>query len=255
MTSFIGRVYKITSNETADIYVGSTVQKLYQRFSNHKLDYTKYTQGKFAKYMTSYCILKYSDAKIELLEERGFEYKNDMLKLEGEYIRAIEGCINKQVAGRTEKEYKDTYKDQYKQYNKEYNETHKDRISQQHKEYYQANKDEIKQHVKQYKENHEYELKIKNKEYNNKHKEEIKQYKKGYRELNKDKIAEVLKEYYNKNQERLKEQKNAKITCEICGTMYSHSNKNKHIKAKTHQLALERKKEPEAEPEASLNKT
>ena len=59
-----GKIYKITSFQTDDIYIGSTCNPyLSTRFSKHKNNYKSYLNGDF-NYISSFEIMKYPDAKI-----------------------------------------------------------------------------------------------------------------------------------------------------------------------------------------------
>jgi hypothetical protein len=44
--SFIGKIYKITSSKTDDVYIGSTIQTLNDRFIKHKSNYKLYQNKK-----------------------------------------------------------------------------------------------------------------------------------------------------------------------------------------------------------------
>ena len=144
MTSFVGRVYKITSSQTTDVYIGSTVQCLIERLCHHKTNHSNYVQGNY-HYVTSFKILKYPDAKIELLYEGNFDTRQDLSKMEGCYIRSVDNCINKCVAGRSKKEYAEDRKDHLRIKNKEYRDNHKDELNIKSREYYMNHKDELKQ--------------------------------------------------------------------------------------------------------------
>ena len=58
-----GRIYKITSSETDDVYVGSTTKTLRERLSQHKSNYKQYIKNKY-RYVKSFDILKFVDVKI-----------------------------------------------------------------------------------------------------------------------------------------------------------------------------------------------
>ena len=105
MAGLIGRIYKITSNETDYIYIGSTTQDLKRRFTEHKSDY------KYNYYVSSSEICKYADAKIELIHEGLFIDRKDMEKFEGETIRTTSNAINKQIPGTTRQEQLQKYRD------------------------------------------------------------------------------------------------------------------------------------------------
>jgi hypothetical protein len=89
-----GKNYTIRSHQTTDIYIGSTTQSLAKRFGCHKSSYKSFESKKSKKYCTSYILMKYDDAYIELLENYPCESKELLLKREGEFIRAMD-CVNK----------------------------------------------------------------------------------------------------------------------------------------------------------------
>ena len=99
-----GKIYIIKSLETEKVYIGSTCLSLNDRFSMHKSKYKKYTNGK-GNYLTSFNILKFEDAYIELLENIQDITHQDLLQKEGDYIRKNKSCVNKNIAGRTHKQY------------------------------------------------------------------------------------------------------------------------------------------------------
>lgn len=88
------KIYAIRSHQTEQIYIGSTTQPLYKRFSKHK-----------TMYCSSKEIMKFEDCYIELLQEFPCANKMQLNRREGELIRSMD-CINKNMAGRTRAEYK-----------------------------------------------------------------------------------------------------------------------------------------------------
>jgi len=106
----IGRIYCIRSHQTSKCYIGSTKQILCKRFTNHKTDYKSFLSGKRHDSITSFEILKYDDAYIELIEETEFESKSHMEKREGQLIREMD-CVNKLIAGRTNAEWREDNKE------------------------------------------------------------------------------------------------------------------------------------------------
>ena len=108
-TTIIGRIYKLTSSETYDVYIGSSVQTLDKRLTYHKHDYRRYLKG-VQHYITSYEIVKYVDATIELIHEGEFANIKEMHKMEGEYIQKTENCVNRIIPGRTKKNIMKTTK-------------------------------------------------------------------------------------------------------------------------------------------------
>ena len=119
-----GKIYSIRSHQTDLIYIGSTCEtRLSARLSKHKWNYKAYL--KEGRYYTSFEILKYADAYIELIEEVKEKTKDELQRLEGEHIRNNNYCVNKNIAGRTRKERDEVNKDkllaqQKEQKNKKY---------------------------------------------------------------------------------------------------------------------------------------
>ena len=122
-----GKIYTIRSHQTPLIYIGGTCTALRKRMHKHRSMYRMYLKGS-KKYISSFEILKYDDAYIELLELCPCNMKIELDRREGQLIRSHD-CVNKIIPGRTRKEY---YQD------------NKDRI----KQYYQDNKDRIKEYQK-----------------------------------------------------------------------------------------------------------
>jgi len=104
----LGRIYKITSSQTDACYIGSTMKTLTRRLSNHKSHYSEYLKGNYA-YMTSFDVLRYGDANIELVVEGLFPNKRDMERMEGHYIDNTPNAVNKKGAGMTRAEINRKY--------------------------------------------------------------------------------------------------------------------------------------------------
>ena len=139
-------IYSIRSPHTENYYIGSTTQILCKRFGDHKTKYKGYLKGTGC-FITSFKILKLGDAYIELLEEVNCENRNQLEKREGELIREHKNnCVNKSIAGRTQKEYKIDNIDKTKQYGID----NKDKIKQQSKQYRIDNKELISDKKQQY---------------------------------------------------------------------------------------------------------
>jgi hypothetical protein len=102
-----GYIYKIFSFQTDDIYIGSTIVKLSVRMSKHRSDY---------KCKRNYCsafeLVKYPDAKIELLEIVEYTELVELKAIEGTWQRKL-ACVNRQIAYRTPEE-KIEYRKKYK---------------------------------------------------------------------------------------------------------------------------------------------
>jgi len=149
------KIYTIRhKNDGSLIYVGSTAQALYQRWSMHKEAYLnlKY-QTPFYKKMREYDI---NDWYIVLHEDIECENKEQLLKREGEVIREI-GTLNKGIAGgsdteynkQTRKELYEKYKDRNKETQKKYYEKNKEKYKEYQEEYREINKEKIQEHYKE----------------------------------------------------------------------------------------------------------
>ena len=164
------KVYKIWSTQGDKIYVGSTTkQYLSQRMEKHRADYKQFKNGK-CNFITSFKIFDeygIENCFIELLETKDCKSKDELLQLEGKHIREL-NCVNRCIAGRTIKEWREDNKESIKQWrveNKEY-------LDEYYKKYYENNKETVKQHY------------LDNKEH-------ILEQKKQYREINKEKLKET----------------------------------------------------------------
>tara|TARA_R110001606_G_scaffold77599_1_gene179257 strand:- start:158 stop:808 length:651 start_codon:yes stop_codon:yes gene_type:complete len=203
-------IYKLWSPEGDDIYIGSTTQTLAQRKAKHKSEYDR------GGNLTSKVLFeKYTDVRIELIEECPCDKKCKLIAREGHYIRTTD-CVNKVVPGRTSQEYKEDNREHIKEKHKEYCENNKEKIKEQCKEYHENNKEKIKEYKKEYRENN---------------KEHIKEKHKEWRENNK----EYGKEWRENNKEHIRQHASEKITCE-CGCeirrdkLAQHKRTQKHTK-------------------------
>ena len=78
-------IYKLTSSQTDQVYVGKTKQKLYDRFSKHKNKYNYWLNDK-GQFKSSFFLIEYDDCKIELIEET----KNSLREIY--WIRKLDSC-------------------------------------------------------------------------------------------------------------------------------------------------------------------
>ena len=129
-----GKIYKLTSSQTDKVYIGSTIKSLNDRFSGHKYHYKSWLKSQVNK-ITSCDLLQYTDVKIELIKEFPCESRKELEKEEGKMI-LDNNCVNKEIAGRTRKEYRDDNKDKIKIQMKEYRAVNKNKINEQSKKKY-----------------------------------------------------------------------------------------------------------------------
>ena len=124
-----GQIYTIRSHLTDAVYVGSTIQPLCKRFSEHKRHYRMYKEGNMG-YITSFDIfdIDLEGAFIELYEIYPCESKAELNRREGQVIRGMD-CVNKRVAGRTKAEWYQQNKQIHLDRVKEYQKNNKHKIS------------------------------------------------------------------------------------------------------------------------------
>jgi len=126
-----GKIYRIVSDKTDEVYIGSTVETLERRFSIHK------SYFKIGRYCSSAEILKHGDARIELIKDFPCNSERELAKEEDKYILDCCKVVNCNRASRTVAEY--------------YQENRAE-IAAQQKRYYEANRAERLEKFKQYRE-------------------------------------------------------------------------------------------------------
>jgi len=86
--------------------------------AGHRADEKRYLSGKGA-WCSSFEILAFGDAYIELVRVVEFTVKAELHAVEGELIRNNE-CVNKRQEGRTDAQYRADHVEEKKAYNAEY---------------------------------------------------------------------------------------------------------------------------------------
>ena len=106
----LGKIYKLVSNNTKDIYIGSTCYKhLSKRLGNHRYDRKLYLEGKRKYDLSASHILKYDDCQIVLIEDYPCDTKEQLLKRERYWIETLD-CVNKYIPYRkNRKEIRDSW--------------------------------------------------------------------------------------------------------------------------------------------------
>jgi len=161
------KIYCIRSPNTEMVYIGSTVQKLCKRMTEHRR-YYKCWKTENKKFCYSCKVLEFGDAYIELIEDYPCDNIEQQRAREGFYIRKnIKDGFNcgQHIAGRSKHEYYlDNRKKQIlgnkkyvenngekrKQYLKKYREKNKEKLKEKHKKYREDNKEKIKERYKKW---------------------------------------------------------------------------------------------------------
>jgi hypothetical protein len=125
------KIYKIVSMNNPDmVYYGSTCQTLSQRFATHKSVHNT---------SSSKLIIEKGDAIILLIEEYPCNSVMEAKSREAYYILNNQ-CVNKNIPGRTSKEYRDAHKEQAQIYRDSQDKEERQKYN---KNYYETNKDKI----------------------------------------------------------------------------------------------------------------
>ena len=130
-----GKIHKITCNVTRLTYYGSTVNSLSRRMVQHWSDFKK-NRGNSCN---SKLVLAAGNYDYCLVEKFPCDDKSELHRRERFYIETND-CCNRQVPGRTRKEYRDV--PVHKERRSEYRHEHKEKLLKQMKEYRAENKEE-----------------------------------------------------------------------------------------------------------------
>ena len=171
-----GKIYKVWSLETDEIYVGSTVDLLHKRMYKHRND-AKHGRTKMKIHLEMQR-LGIDVFNIELIENYPCADCNELHMREGFWIRELKPTLNTLIAGRSRKDWEAENKDVFLAKNKQRWLKPRDNYLAKKKEYYENNKVAILQ---------------KQKKYAMDHVEENHMYHKHYREINAEKLKEQKK--------------------------------------------------------------
>ena len=137
------KIYKLVDNTNDNIYIGSTCQSLQRRLQNHECDYKRFLKG-LHNNVRSFDIIKNNDYKIELLENCNIKTEDELKTRERYYIEHNE-CTNKNVPGRTTKEYYIDNKNKILEHKKDYYNDNKEKIKASARTNNELNKNKLKE--------------------------------------------------------------------------------------------------------------
>ena len=101
-----GYIYKISNTKTSDIYIGSTIQEIKNRFKTHKSNARIGKKEKLYEFMREHGIDNFS---IELLEECDLKNKKELGIKEKQYYNLLNPSLN-MIEPKTNIEIKETGK-------------------------------------------------------------------------------------------------------------------------------------------------
>ena len=144
-------IYKIVCKDHAitEFYIGSTCNFKHRGYT-HKSDCKK-SNYKVYEFIRSNG--GWDNWEMKLIRDKlGVDNKTDLVTIEGQYQKLLKSTLNKQVAGRTQKEYNKEYMKEYikknrkkksaydKEYMKEYTKKNREKINKQRRERYAQKK-------------------------------------------------------------------------------------------------------------------
>ena len=145
----LGKIYKLVSGHTNDIYIGSTCQRLLsKRLVGHNWSYNNWLNDGCCVCSTSLEIVKYPDCKIVLLKNFPCKTKAELEARERFFIEGME-CVNKVIPTRSHDEYNETQKE-HLTIKKQYYENHQEKLSEWQRQYRHENKDKLKEQYRMY---------------------------------------------------------------------------------------------------------
>lgn len=216
-----GKIYVIRNHINELVYVGSTTQPLYKRFSWHKCSMRKVRCQNYKIYKAMREIGE-EHFYIELVEEYPCDNIEQLHKREGHWIRELNtynNGYNGLIAGRTIKEHYEDNREKLAEYHKEWYEKNKEIICQKKKEYHNKNRE---RHLEQ------------RKEYYFKNREKELERNIAYNHKNKEKLAEYYKKRYAENKEKIAEKNKQKVECEVCNCKIRYDSVSRHNQSKKH---------------------
>jgi hypothetical protein len=113
----LGKIYKLTSEHTNKIYIGSTCEKLSRRLICHISHHKRWKNGN-GRYITSFVLFELGLVQITLLENCNCDTKNELLSKERYWIEHHRDIIvNKYIPTKTDEELREQRNELTKQYN------------------------------------------------------------------------------------------------------------------------------------------
>jgi hypothetical protein len=227
-------IYKLCCKDPSinEIYIGHTTNFI-QRKNNHKICCNDPNNQNYNRYVYKFIRENGGWENWSIIQIEQHKCKN---KREAESVEQY--CIEKYKAKLNSNKPYAMCSEQPQLYKKIWYEEKKDYILQKAKEHYQENKEQKIEYQKQYAEENKEQIKSYQEEYREKNKEKLSEQKKEYRAAHKEEASEKQKLWREANKEKLKQQRAQIIVCE-CGSNYTHINKSRHLKTKTHLKFIE----------------
>jgi hypothetical protein len=241
-----GIIYKLCCRDTdiQEIYIGSTCAFRKRKGGHKSICHNTSSKG---YNLAVYAFIRgnggWDNWDMIQIEAYAAVSKLDLLSRERHWIETLKPELNREIPGRTDKEYRDSHKVEsasYRAYHaveldvyhKEYRRSHTIEIAARDKAYYQANVVEIAARAKEYQQVNAVEIAANKKIYQQVHAGKIAVYQKIYQQVHSGKIA-ANKKIYKQSKKNIQ-------TC-ICGRSYNYGSawdRNNHYQSQKHQKHL-----------------
>ena len=132
-TKRLGRIYQLVNMMTNEKYIGSTFQPLHKRMNERRRTYRKWLKGSYPtdrKLFSNIDEYGWECFRMELLEEIEVKNKQELRKLEGDWIRKLDtfkNGLNGEIAGRTKEEYEQDEKEKLDKFRKLWRQNNKEK--------------------------------------------------------------------------------------------------------------------------------
>lgn len=152
------KIYKIISDFTDKIYIGSTIGLLHERLSSHRKSLKSYLEQKTSYYSSYELLNQFEDCQIILIESYPCNSKEELRARERYHIEQNrEICVNMKLQEKArlwraknierfkewEQKYRTDYLEERKAYEKEYREAHREQLNDSHRQYYNENREKL----------------------------------------------------------------------------------------------------------------
>ena len=185
----LAKIYQLICNTTGRRYIGATVQKYLSTRLAHHVSKNNKTSSKE--------IIEGRNYEMVLIESYPCSSKDELHQRERFHIESMD-CINKNIPGRTQKEWVQENKNHILEYQGDYRQQKKDKLLKYNKDYRQQNKDKIQKYNKDYRQKYRKNISQKQKDkYQAKkqtpedHRAERREYWQSKKEIQKDSLSPI----------------------------------------------------------------
>ena len=218
MAILFGKVYKLESDDTEQVYVGSTTQELDERFNDHVQKLKCFTSGSSDQWYSSFELMQHADVSIVLLEDVQCADLEELRKREQYHIDDNDS-VNVCKAHCTAEDLL--------LYHKAWRARNREQINAANRRRYAANPEKYKAACTKWRNEHREEINQKYRDTYDSAKNVAKVMK--YRATHKEQVNKYKRELYQKK----KDQMLAKTACG-CGGSFDSTHKSRHIKSARH---------------------